>query len=258
MGEHNVQRNTTNHPEVFDMSTQQRLTEVFVELADTLVDEFDALDFMSTLTERSVELLNADAAGVILNDGHNNLHVVASTSDQAEILELFELQNDEGPCLDCFHSGGAVVNVDLETARSRWPRFSLAAAEVGYQSTHAIPLRLRDSVIGAMNLFSFATVELTDDDVGVGQALADIATIGLLQERAVRQSGLLAEQLQTALSGRIAIEQAKGVLLATSDVDVDLAFQLMRAFSRRNNQPVKTVARRVIDRELTADDLRAE
>lgn len=238
------------------MTTEHRLTQVFVELADTLVDEFDALDFLSTLTERSVELLHADAAGVILNDVHGTLHVVASTSDQAQVLELFELQNDEGPCLDCFNSGRAVVNVGLSDARGRWPRFSSAAAEVGYQSAHAIPLRLRDSVIGAMNLFSAAVVELTDQDVAIGQALADIATIGLLQERAVRQSGLIAEQLQTALNSRIRIEQAKGVLLASAGVSVDQAFQLMRDYSRRTNEPVKTVARRVIDRELTVDDLR--
>ncbi len=238
------------------MTSEQRLTQVFVELADTLVDDYDALDFLATLTERSVELLNADAAGVILNDLRGTLHVVATTSDQAQLLELFELQNDEGPCLECFNSGRAVVNVGVSDARSRWPRFSAAAAEVGYQSVHAIPLRLRDSVIGAMNLFSVATAPLTDDDLAVGQALADIATIGLLQERAVRQSGLIAEQLQTALNSRIAIEQAKGVLLAVAGVDVEEAFRLLRAYSRSHNQPIKVVARRVIDRELGIEDLR--
>jgi GAF domain-containing protein len=239
------------------MTTEQRLTQVFVELADTLVDEFDALDFLSTLAERSVELLHADAAGVILNDQRGTLRVVASTSDHAHVLELFELQSDEGPCLDCFNSGRPVVNVGLSEASSRWPRFSAAAAEAGYQSTHAIPLRLRDSVVGAMNLFCVGTPTLGDEEVALGQALADIATIGLLQERAVRQSGLIAEQLQTALNSRILIEQAKGVLLASAGIDVDEAFQLMRGYSRRTNQPLKTVARSVLDRDLTVDDLRA-
>lgn len=237
------------------MTTEQRVAEVFVELADTLVAEFDALDFLSTLTERSVELLHADAAGVILNDLRGSLHVVATTSDAAQILELFELQNDEGPCLDCFNSGRPVVNIGLEEARSRWPRFSAQAVSVGFGSTHALPLRLRDSVIGAMNLFCVGTQPLSDADVSLGQALADIATIGLLQERAVRQSGLIAEQLQTALNSRILIEQAKGVLLASAGVDVERAFQLMRDYSRRNNRPVKHVARSVIDRALTVDDL---
>ena len=237
------------------MTNDQRLTRVFVELADTLVDEFDALDFLSTLTERSVELLDADAAGVILIDARGVLHVVASTSDRAQLLELLELQNDEGPCLECLETGRAVVNVGTEQARSRWPRFSSALAEVGFQSAHAIPLRLRDSVVGAMNLFCVTDSRLSDDDLALGQALADIATIGLLQERAVRQSGLIAEQLQTALDNRVLIEQAKGVLMASAGVDVDVAFQMMRGYSRRNNLPVKDVARRVVDRSLTGDQL---
>lgn len=237
------------------MTSEQRLTRVFVELADTLVDEFDALDFLSTLTERSVELLDADAAGVILIDARGVLHVVASTSDEAQLLELLELQNDEGPCLECLETGRAVVNLGPEQAGARWPRFSAALAEVGFQSAHAIPLRLRDSVVGAMNLFCTADSRLSDDDLALGQALADIATIGLLQERAVRQSGLIAEQLQTALDNRVLIEQAKGVLMASAGVAVDVAFQMMRGYSRRNNLPVKDVAARVVDRSLTADRL---
>ncbi len=240
------------------MSTELRLTRVFVELADTLVDEFDALDFLSTLSERCVELLPADAAGVILNDFSGGLHVVASTSDTAKVLELFELQNDEGPCLDCFNSGRAVVNTGPEEAATRWPQFHSAATTVGYQSAHAIPLRLRNTVIGAMNLFCLESTRLDESEVALGQALADIATIGLLQERAVHQSGLIAEQLQTALNSRILIEQAKGVLLASAGIDVDQAFQLIRAYSRRTNQPLKKVSNDVITRELTAEALRAQ
>jgi transcriptional regulator with GAF, ATPase, and Fis domain len=239
------------------MKTERRMTQVFVELADTMVDEFDALDFLNTLTERTVELLQADAAGVILNDLRGTLHVVASTSNQAAIVELFELQNEEGPCLDCFRSGQPVVNVDPEEARTRWPRFSAAAAEAGYESTHAIPLRLRDSVIGAMNLFCASRSDLSEEDQALGQALADIATIGLLQERAVRHSELIAEQLQTALNSRILIEQAKGVLLARAGVDVEEAFRLIRAHSRRTNQPLRSVAAAVLDGTLGEEELGA-
>lgn len=237
------------------MTTDQRLAQVFVELADTLVDEFDALDFLSTLAERSVELLHADAAGVIIDNMRGSLHVVASTSDRAELLELFELQNDEGPCLDCFNTGRPVVNVSLADAHARWPSFSAAAARAGFQSTHALPLRLRDSVVGAMNLFQIDATPLSAEDVTLGQALADVATIGLLQERAVRESGMLAEQLQTALNSRIMIEQAKGSLMASAGLPADRAFDLMRDYSRRNHAPVRTVAQRVIDRDLSADDL---
>jgi GAF domain-containing protein len=238
------------------MTTERRVTRVFVELADTLVDEFDALDFLHTLTERSVELMNADAAGVILSDQHGQLHVVASTSNRAQVLELFELQRAEGPCLDCFRTGRVVANVDLADAETRWPQFSAASVAAGYRSTHAIPLRLRDNVIGAMNLFCVDHSTLSADDLELGQALADVATIGLLQERAVRESELIAEQLQTALNSRVLIEQSKGVLFARAGIGVDEAFRLMRDYSRRHNRLLKDVAAGVIDGSLPYDQLR--
>jgi GAF domain-containing protein len=237
------------------VKTEQRLTQIFVELADTLVDEFDALDFLHTLTDRSVELLNADAAGVILSDQRGHLQVVASTSNRAQDLELFELQSDEGPCLDCFNTGRVVANVELSMARQRWPHFSDAFVRAGYQSAHAVPLRLRSQVIGAMNLFCVDQTTLSDQDLALGQALADVATIGLLQERAVRQSDLVSEQLQTALNSRVLIEQAKGVLLARTGVGVDEAFRLMREHSRRSHQPLREVAAAVIDGTLTPTQL---
>lgn len=240
------------------MVSEQRLTQVFVELADTLVDEFDALDFLATLTDRSVELLGADAAGVILKDLRGGMQVVAATSHRVKLLELFELQNDEGPCLDCVQSGESVVNVDTVAAAARWPRFTAAAAEVGFQAAHAIPLRLRDSVVGAMNLFYAGPAELAAEEVALGQALADVATIGLLQERAVRESSLIAEQLQTALNSRILIEQAKGVLHASAGIDVDQAFHLMRGYSRRTNQQLMLVAGGVIAGEIDAAELEGE
>jgi transcriptional regulator with GAF, ATPase, and Fis domain len=240
------------------MNTEQRLTQVFVELADTLVDEFDALDFLHTLAERSVELLNVDAAGVILNDQHGHLRVVASTSNRAQVLELFELQSAEGPCLDCLTTGRAVANIDLDAARTRWPLFTQALIKAGYRSPHALPLRLRDQVIGAMSLFSLEHSSLDDDDLALGQALADVATIGLLQERAVHHSELLAEQLQTALNSRIIVEQAKGVLKALADVDVDEAFRLIRDHSRRSHQRLSDVAAAVIDGSLTPQALGRE
>ena len=238
------------------MTAEQRATRVFVELADTLVADFDALDFLHTLTERTVDLLDADAAGVILGDERAHLRVVASTSHKAEMLELFELQSAAGPCLDCFNTGRPVTNVDLAAAQSRWPRFSEAAIHAGFRSTHALPLRLRDRVIGAMNVFCASPSNLSVDAIELGQALADVATIGLLQERAVRESELLAEQLQTALNTRILIEQAKGVLSARAHVDVDEAFQIMRNASRRTRRPLRELAAAVIDGSVTIEQLR--
>ena len=240
------------------MKTEQRMTQIFVELADTLVDEFDALDFLQTLTERSVELLHVDAAGVILSDQHGHLQVVASTSNRAQDLELFELQSDEGPCLDCFDTGVVVANVEASAAAERWPQFTAAFVQAGYQSTHAVPLRLRHNVIGAMNLFCVRQLTLDDDDLALAQALADVATIGLLQERAIHESDLIAEQLQVALNSRIIIEQAKGVLHVRARVSVEEAFRLMREHSRRRQMPLRDIAAHVISGTISPEELSME
>src|SRR4051794_12633916 len=238
------------------MVREQRLAEVFVELADTLVEEFDVVDFLQTLTERCVELVDTDAAGLMLDVQRGHLQVVAYTDESARLLELFELQKEEGPCLDCFASGQVIANVDLADARSRWPVFAEAAREVGFAVSHALPLRLRRQVVGALNLFTVAPVRLTDDHLAVVQGLADIATIGLLHERAVRDRVVLAEQLQTALHSRIVIEQAKGVLSARGGTSVGEAFRLMRTHARRTGEALTVVAEAVVAQELGVEELR--
>ena len=237
------------------MNREQRLSQVFVELADTLVDDFEVLDILDTLTERSVELLQADAAGIILSDQRGHLQSVASTSHEAGLIEVFVLQNSEGPCLDCFNTGQPIVNVTLEDARQRWPRFTEASVALGYRTSHALPLRLRNEVIGAMNLFSAEETELSPDDIALGQALADVSTIALLQAQAANERDLLAEQLQYALNSRVLVEQAKGVLAERSRVEVEKAFTSLRAFSRRHRVPMSEVAARVINGALTIADL---
>ena len=180
------------------MDGYERLGQVFVELADTLVDEFDQVDFLQTLTDRSVELLGADAAGLMLADQRGALQLMASTLERARDLELFELQVMEGPCLECFASGRPVVNVELTEAHQRWPIFTRAAVEAGFRATHALPLRLRQEVVGAMNLFTREPGRLDAEHLAIGQAMADVATIGLLQERNLREQTVLSEQLQAA------------------------------------------------------------
>jgi len=236
---------------------EQRLAEVFVELADTLVEEFDVVEFLQTLTERSIELVDTDAAGLMLDDQRGNLQVVAYTDESARLLELFELQKSEGPCLECFATGRVIANVDLADAASRWPLFAEAAREIGFSVSHALPLRLRRQIVGALNLFTVAPVRLTDDHLAVVQGLADIATIGLLHERAIRDQVVLAEQLQTALHSRIVIEQAKGVLSAQAGVTVGEAFRLLRTHARHSGQALTLVAEAVVARQLDIADLQA-
>jgi GAF domain-containing protein len=237
------------------MAREQRLAEVFVELADTLVEEFDVVDFLQTLTERCVELVDTDAAGLMLDDQRGDLQVVAYTHESARLLELFELQKDEGPCLDCFATGQVIANIDLEAAETRWPVFAAAARDVGFLTSHAVPLRLRQQVIGALNLFTSGRRELTEDHVAVVQGLADVATIGLLHQRAMQDQVVLSEQLQNALHSRILIEQAKGVLSARARTSVDQAFTTMRSYARRTGSQLTAVADGVVTGRITATDI---
>jgi GAF domain-containing protein len=237
------------------MGREQRLAQVFVELADTLVEEFDVVDLLQTLTERCVELVDTDAAGLMLDDQRGTLQVVAYTDESARVLELFELQKAEGPCLDCFATGQVIANIDLETDGDRWPVFTEAARGLGFATSHALPLRLRRQVIGALNLFTIGAGPLSEDHLAVAQGLADIATIGLLHERAARDQVVVSEQLQTALHSRILIEQAKGVLSARAGTSVGEAFRLMRAHARRTGSLLTTVADGIVTGSIDTGQL---
>jgi hypothetical protein len=221
---------------------EQQLTETFVELADTLVADFDVVDFLHGLADRCVQLLDVDAAGLMLADQRGSLRVVASSTEQARVVELFQLQHDQGPCLECFQSGRPVYEADMAAAAQRWPVFAPAAAEAGFAAMQALPMRLRDEVIGAMNLFMHSPRRLGESGLRIGQALADVATIGLLQERNLRHQEVLAEQLQGALNSRIAIEQAKGVLAERLHLDMGQAFELLRGQARIQNRRLAELA----------------
>lgn len=227
---------------------QPLLADVFVEMADTLVDDFDVIEFLHTLTARCVQLLDVDAAGLLLTDGQGTLRVVAASSERTRLLELFQLQADQGPCLDCFHTATAVSVPDLAAAAAgRWPRFTAAAAEVGFSAVHALPMRLRSDVLGALNLFNTAPGALDEDQRRIGQALADIATVGLLQQRAIHRRDAVTEQLQTALNSRILIEQAKGLLAERLHVSVADAFDILRHTARSRNRRLSELAQSIVD-----------
>jgi transcriptional regulator with GAF, ATPase, and Fis domain len=223
------------------------LPETFVELADTLVAGFDIIEFLHVLTDRSVELLGASAAGLLLADPRGEMRVVAASSEQARLIELFQVQNDEGPCLDCFRTGQPVASADLAAASRRWPHFAAAASQAGFAAVQALPMRLRAETIGALNLFRDVPGLFDQADVRMGQALADVATIGLLNERNMRRSETLNEQLQAALNSRVIIEQAKGKLAERLGLDVDDAFDILRSCARRSNRGLSELARAFID-----------
>jgi GAF domain-containing protein len=223
------------------------LVATFVDLADTMVADFDVIDFLHMLTSRSVELLAVSATGVVLADPRGQLRVAAASSEAASVVELFQIQNDQGPCLECFRTGRPVAAADLNSPDQRWPRFAEAAARAGFRSVHALPMRLRHEVIGALNLFGSGPGPLGPEDLRVGQALADVATIGLLQERSVRRNETAAEQLQAALTSRVIIEQAKGKLAERLGIDMERAFGMLRDYARGSNQRLTDVARNFVD-----------
>jgi transcriptional regulator with GAF, ATPase, and Fis domain len=228
------------------------LSDTFVDLADTMVDDFDVIDFLHVLTDRSVALLAASAAGVMLADPRGELRVAAASSEAAGLIELFQIQNDQGPCLDCFRTGQPVTAADLAGPDQQWPQFAAAATQAGFRAVEALPMRLRDQVIGALNLFRAGPGRLSPADLRIGQALADVATIGLLQERNVRRGETVAEQLQGALNSRAVIEQAKGKLAERLSIGMDEAFGLLRVYARNSNQRLTDVARNFVD-SATAD-----
>lgn len=224
---------------------EKQLVAVFVELADTLVDDFDVMDFLHTLAHRCVDLLDVQAAGIMLGDQHGRLRSAAASSEHARLLDLFESQTEAGPSVDCFRSGEPLINADLDNPR--WPRLSEAARDAGFASLHALPLRLRGEFIGVLNLFHSEPRTLTDADMHVGQALADISTISILSQRSLREGEILAGQLQNALTSRVTIEQAKGVLSVQLGMPMNEAFTVIRDHARNHHERLSVVARRITE-----------
>lgn len=227
------------------MDREQRLAETFVQLADTLIDDFDIIDFLQVLAARCVELLDIAAAGIMLAGQGGSLMTVAASDERARLLELFEIQSDEGPCRDCYRLGTAVINVDLDGARERWPQFAPQAIAGGFQSANALPLRLRSQVVGSLNLFHTGTGGLGEPELRMAQALADAATIGILHQQLIRRGEIVTGQLQLALNSRVVIEQAKGVLGERLQISPDDAFEVLRGAARSRNRLLSDLARDV-------------
>jgi GAF domain-containing protein len=237
------------------MPREALLARTFVELADTLVTDFDVVELLTLLADRCVEVLDVGAAGLMLAAPDGDLRVMASSSEAMRLLELFELQAQEGPCLDCYRTGQPVVNQNLAAVNGRWPRFAAEALAAGFRSVHALPLRLRGTIIGALNLFHIEPGEMRQADVDAAQALADVATIAILQHRAVLEGQVVNEQLQHALNTRVVIEQAKGVVAEREGLNMEDAFATLRHHARNHNLRLADVAHDVIGGTLAASTL---
>ncbi|HSP01946.1 MAG TPA: GAF and ANTAR domain-containing protein [Acidimicrobiales bacterium] len=239
------------------MTRESVLARTLVELADTLVDDFDVVDLLTLLADRCVEVLDVDAAGIMLAAPDGQLRVMASSSEAMRVLELFEIQAQEGPCLECHRTGRPVVNQDLDAGDGRWPRFAAEALDSGFRAAHALPMRLRGSVIGALNLFRADVGEMGPADIEVAQAFADVATIAILQHRAALEAHVLSQQLTHALNSRVMLEQAKGMVAERLTLDMEQSFSALRNHARSNNLRLSDVAQSVIEGSLAPSDLQA-
>ncbi len=231
------------------------IAQTFVSLASSLANGNDVVDLLTELTADCARLLDVASAGLLLADHRGVLHVMAGSSEATRNLELFQLQRDQGPCLDCYRTGQAVIVEDLIADAAKWPQFALAAAEAGFRSVHALPMRLRDNVLGGLGLFGTTVGALGESDLQLGQALADVASVALVQATAAADKQTLNLQLQGALDSRIIVEQAKGVLSERADVDMEAAFNHLRRFSRDHNRRLSEVAKALVTRTLTTEQL---
>lgn len=231
------------------------LVHTFVELADSLVDDFDLVELLTLVADRSVEVLDVAAAGLMVGAADGELRVVASSSDAMRVLELFEVQADQGPCPECYRTGTPIINEQLTTVDDRWPTFAPRALAAGFRSVHALPMRLRGRTIGALNLFRATEGTLDAADVAAAQAFADVATIAILSHRAAAEAQAINDQLTSALNSRIVIEQAKGMVSQETGLDMEQSFNRYRGHARNHNLRLADVAASIIDGTLAPADL---
>jgi hypothetical protein len=230
---------------VTDAPREARVLDAVVSLVDSLLDDFDVVDLLTELTKRCSDLLEVAAAGFLLADPFQQLRLLAATSEQARELELFELQADEGPCVECYVTGQPVSIADVRAETHRWPRFASAAYDAGFASVHAVPMRAAGLVLGALGLFGNRPGALTEADLLVGRTLTHIASVTILQEHAPTPATVL-PQLRAIMASRVVVEQAKGFLREHLDISVEEAFTLMRTYARHNGEHLTDVARRLV------------
>lgn len=239
-----------------DIQSRERdVIRAFVELSNELVGDYDVVEMLAQLTTNCASLLDISSAGLLLADAKGKLHLVASSSERTHHLEMFQLQRDEGPCLDCYHERRPILVPDLDAEKQRWPQFCEAAGIVGFRSVHALPMRLKDNVLGALGLFGTETGSLEDDDVALAQALVHVASVAIINERSAADHATVNAQLQHALTSRIVVEQAKGVIAHGGGLEMDVAFAVLRRYARDHGRKLSDVATEVVQRKLSQETL---
>ncbi|MDO9497620.1 MAG: GAF and ANTAR domain-containing protein [Nocardioides sp.] len=232
---------------------ERAIVRAFVDLSSELVNDYDVLEMLSQLTTNCAALLDVASAGLLLVDDRGALHLAAASSERTQQLELFQLQRDEGPCLDCYRSGAAVTVPDVAAEQERWPQFSRAALGAGFKSVHAVPMKLRGNVLGALNLFGESVGLLEDRDLDLAQALAHVACVAIVNEKSASDHLAVNSQLQHALTSRIVLEQAKGVIANAGGLEIDDAFIVLRGYARAHGRKLSEIAHEVVNRELRGE-----
>lgn len=237
------------------MNREREIINAFVEMSNELVDDYDVVDVLTRLTGHCAHLLDVSSAGLLLADGRGVLHLAASSSERIHHLEIFQLQRNEGPCLDCFRDGEQVLVPDMAAQEQRWPHFARAAKDVGFQSVHALPMRLTGEVLGALGLFGDEPGTLSTDDLALAQALLHVASVAIVNDRSATDRATVNSQLQRALTSRIIVEQAKGALAQAGGLSMEDAFAILRRYARDHSTKLSVTAGQVVDRELTYEAL---
>ncbi|HEU4998602.1 MAG TPA: GAF and ANTAR domain-containing protein [Lapillicoccus sp.] len=234
--------------------TRERdIIQAFLDLSNELVDSYDIVELLARLTMNCAQLLDIASSGLLLADRRGVLHLVAASSERTHDLEAFQLQRQEGPCLDCYHTGRPVTVPDLAEARKRWPHFAPAALGLGFASVHAVPMRLRDTVLGTLGLFGDRPGRLDAADLALAQALVHVASVAIVNEKSAGDTEVIDAQLQHALESRIVLEQAKGALAYVGKLDMDTAFTVLRRYARDHNEKLGDVTGRIVSRELRGE-----
>lgn len=238
-------------------SREGRLAEVLIGLADTLVSDFDVTDLFLRLVESCAELADTDHVGLVLADQTGTLQVMATTSEEALVIELLQLEKQDGPCFDAYRSGSPVFVPDVSApeAQERWPDFVRVSSQAGINSVTALPMRLRQHNLGALNMFRTRKGLLNDDELATARALAGIASISILEDRAAHDARLVINQLQQALDSRVVIEQARGIIAQQSNLGMEEAFAKLRRYARDRNLRLRNVAERVVSRQLDPSEI---
>ena len=234
---------------------ERDIVRAFVDLSTELVNDYDMLEMLAQLTRNCASLLDVASAGLLLADPRGVLHLAAASSERTQELELIQLQRDEGPCLDCYRSGAAVTVPDMAAEQARWPQFSRAALGAGFKSVHAVPMKLRGNVLGALNLFGESVGRLEDSDLDLAQALAHVACVAIVNEKSASDHLTVNSQLQHALTSRIVLEQAKGVIANALGLEIDDAFMVLRGYARDHGRKLSEIAHEVVNRELRAETM---